>query len=205
MIQRSVKVAISDDFLRCFSAIPQAKQKAVVKFVTRFRENPTSGGINYEKINDAADANMRSVRIDQDYRGIVLKPDQGDVYCLLWVAKHDDAYDWARRHKAAIHPDAGNIQVFESSHPPGVAPSPAAPPRAALFGKLKDRELIRLGVPEEALPKVRAVDSDEGLDALQSQLPVDAYEYLLLYRAGEPTPATSLPLSSSTRRSASSW
>jgi hypothetical protein len=26
MMQRSVKVAISDDFLRCFAAIPQAKQ-----------------------------------------------------------------------------------------------------------------------------------------------------------------------------------
>src|SRR5690349_10362430 len=183
MIQRSVKVALSDDFLRCFAAIPQAKQKAVVKFVTRFRENPTSGGINYEKINDAADANMRSVRIDQDYRGIILKPDQGDVYCLLWVDKHDDAYDWARRHKVAIHPDAGNIQVFESSHVAAEAPAPA-PRRTSLFGKLKDRELSRLGVPEELLPSVRAVDSDETLDGLQAQLPADAWEYLFLYNAG---------------------
>jgi hypothetical protein len=184
-MQRSVKVAISDDFLRCFAAIPQAKQKSVVKFVTRFRENPTSGGINYEKINDAADANMRSVRIDQDYRGIILKPDQGDVYCLLWVDKHDDAYDWARRHKVAIHPDAGNIQVFESSHLAAAALAPA-PKRTSLFGKLKDRELVRLGVPEELLPNVRAIDSDETLDALQVQLPADAWEYLFLYNAGEP-------------------
>src|SRR5256885_2322840 len=110
----NLKVALSDDFLRCFAAIPPAKQKAVVKFVTRFRENPASGGINYEKINAASDANMRSVRIDQDYRGIVLKPEHGNVYCLLWVAKHDAAYDWARRHRVAIHPDAGNIQVFAS-------------------------------------------------------------------------------------------
>jgi hypothetical protein len=184
MIQRSVKVAISDDFLRCFAAIPQSKQKSVVKFVTRFRENPTSGGINYEKIKDAADDNMRSVRIDQDYRGIVLKPDQGDVYCLLWVDKHDDAYDWARRHKAAIHPDAGNIQVFESTHLAAPA-APPAPKRTALFGKLKDRELVRLGVPEESISIVRAVDSESALDALQTQLPVDAYEYLCLYNAGE--------------------
>ena len=105
-MQPSLTVAISDDFLRCFAAIPQAKQKSVMNFLTKFRQNPASGGINYEKINDAADANMRSVRIDQDYRGIVLKPDTGNVYCLLWVDKHDDAYDWARRHKLQVFSDA---------------------------------------------------------------------------------------------------
>jgi superfamily I DNA/RNA helicase len=184
-MQRSLKVAISDDFLRCFAAIPQAKQKSVMKFITRFRENPASTGINYEKINNAADANMRSVRIDQDYRGIVLKPDRGDVYCLLWVAKHDDAYDWAQRHKAAIHPDAGNIQVFESIHFAGTVDAHVAPERVSLFDSLKDRELTRLGVPEDALPLVRAVDSENALDALQSQLPVDAWEYLYFYSSGE--------------------
>src|SRR5688500_6207850 len=108
-MQSPVKIALSDDFLRCFAGIPRDRQNAVLKFIAQFRDNPTSPGINYEKINDAADKNMRSVRIDQNYRGIVLKPERGDVYCLVWVAKHDDAYDWARRHKIAINPQGGNI------------------------------------------------------------------------------------------------
>jgi hypothetical protein len=185
-MQPSLTVAISDDFLRCFADIPQAKQKSVMNFLTKFRQNPASGGINYEKINDASDANMRSVRIDQDYRGIVLKPDKGNVYCLLWVAKHDDAYDWARRHKAAIHPEAGNLQVFQSQHETVSAPVVAVAPQHALFSSLKDRELARLGVPEEAIPHVRAAANDAALDALQEYLPVDAFEYLSLYHAGEP-------------------
>ena len=65
-MQTSVKIALSDDFLRCFAEIPRERQKAVMKFLSNFRENPTSPGINYEKINDAADAHMRSVRIDQN-------------------------------------------------------------------------------------------------------------------------------------------
>jgi len=184
-MQTPVKVALSDDFLRCFAGIPRDRQKAVLKFLAQFRENPTSPGINYEKINDAADAKMRSVRIDQNYRGIVLKPERGDVYCLLWVAKHDDAYDWARRHKAAIHPDAGNIQVFEASHTQPAVAVEAPPQQASLFAKLKDRELVRLGVPEEALAKVRGVESEEALDALQRQIPDDAYEALFMFAAGE--------------------
>lgn len=181
----SIKVAVSDDFLRCFAAIPPAKQKSVVKFVTRFRENPTSGGINYEKIRDAADDNLRSVRIDQDYRGIVLKPERGDVYCLLWVDKHDDAYEWARRRRAAIHPEAGNIQIYESSQVGETVASSQAEGSTGLFASLRDRELLRLGVPDEAIVSVRAVDSLEALDALQGKLPVDAYEYLYLFAAGE--------------------
>lgn len=184
-MQRSVKVAISDDFLRAFAAIPRDRQQAVIKFLAQFRQNPDSASINYEKIQSAADTNMRSVRIDQNYRGVVLKPDIGDVYCLLWVDKHDDAYEWARRHKAAIHPEVGNIQVFESSHE---QPVTAAPPKVTpkgLFAKLKDREILRLGVPEEAIPLVRAVVAEDEIDTLQARLPDDAFEALFLYAAGE--------------------
>jgi len=128
---------------------------------------------------------MRSVRIDQNYRGIVLKPDKGDVYCLLWVDKHDDAYDWACRHKVAIHPELGNIQIFESSHEQEAPVAALAPTRPSLFAALKDRELVRMGVPEEAIPRVRAIVSEDALDTLQSQLPDDAFEALFLYAAGE--------------------
>ena len=67
-----VKVAVGDGFLESFAMIPKAKQKKVMEFVAKFRRNPKSGGINYKKINDARDPNFRSVRVDQDYRGIVL-------------------------------------------------------------------------------------------------------------------------------------
>lgn len=184
-MQSSVKIALSDDFLRCFAGIPRDRQNAVMKFIALFRDNPTSPGINYEKINDAVDKNMRSVRIDQNYRGIVLKPEHGNVYCLLWVAKHDDAYDWARRHKVAINPEGGNIQVFEATHQESVSAPKAAPKPPGLFAKLKDRELIRLGVPEDAIAKVRGVDSEDALDELQKQIPDDAYESLFMYAAGD--------------------
>ena len=186
MQQQTVKVAMSDDFFRSFADIPRDRQQAVIKFLSQFRQNPTSPGINYEKIRDAADPAMRSVRIDQNYRGIVLKPDRGNVYCLLWVDKHDDAYDWAARHRVAIHPELGNIQVYESVHAAEAAPPAPAPPRASLFARLKDRELLRLGLPEESIARVRAVTTEGELDALEAHLPDDAYEALFLYAAEEP-------------------
>lgn len=184
-MQKTVKVALSDDFLRAFAAIPRDRQQSVVKFMATFRQNPMSPGINYEKINDATDPRMRSVRIGIDYRGIVLKPDQGDVYCLLWVDKHDDAYNWARRHKVAIHPEIGTIQVLESSHGEVVVPEETRATQADLFSSLKDRELLRLGLPDELIPRVRSIITVEQLEASQAALPDDAFEALYLFAAGE--------------------
>lgn len=184
-MQKTVKVALSDDFLRAFAAIPRDRQQSVVKFMATFRQNPMSSGINYEKIKDATDPRMRSVRIGIDYRGIVLKPDKGDVYCLLWVDKHDDAYDWARRHKVAIHPEVGTIQVLESSHGEAIASEADRAAPDDLFASLKDRELLRLGVPQELLQRVRSIVTAEQLEASQASLPDDAFEALYLFAAGE--------------------
>lgn len=184
------KIAISDDFLRSFAAIQRSQQQAVLTFVAKFRQNPLASGINYERINDAADKQMRSVRINDNIRGIVLAPDAGNVYCLLWVDHHDDAYQWARRHKVAIHPDLGSVQVYAVQHeaaPAMVAVAPAVAPKSAagLFDALKDRQITRLGVPQEMLAKVRAVTSDAELEQLEPHLPDEAFEALFLFAAGE--------------------
>jgi hypothetical protein len=54
-----------------------------------------------------------------------------------------------------------------------------------LFASLKDREIRRLGVPDEMLAAVRAVASDKELEALEQQLPDEAFEALFLFAAGE--------------------
>ena len=59
----------------------------------------------------ARDPNLRSVRIDQDWRGIIFKPVQDDVYVLLHVAHHDEAYRWAEHRKLAINPVTGAMQL----------------------------------------------------------------------------------------------
>jgi superfamily I DNA/RNA helicase len=183
------KIAMSDDFLKSFAAVPRDQQQAVLTFVAKFRQNPTASGINYERIRDAGDPNMRSVRVNDNVRGIVLKPDVGNVYCLLWVDRHDDAYQWARRHRVAIHPDVGSIQIY-AVEAPAMADAVAAAPVAAevatgVFAALKDREIRRLGVPDEMLAAVRAVASDKELEALEKQLPDEAFEALFMFAAGE--------------------
>ena len=109
------------------------------------------------------------------------------IACCGWT-KHDDAYAWAARRRVAIHPELGTVQVFESVHAeePSAAATARRACRGSLFAKLKDRELVRLGVPEESIERVRAVTDEAQLDALETSLPDEAYEALFLYAADEP-------------------
>ncbi|MCA9686740.1 MAG: hypothetical protein KC457_31530, partial [Myxococcales bacterium] len=110
-LQDTFRVAIFDEFLDAFARIPRAQQKKVNKFVRKFREDPTNPSINYESISTFVDPNLRTVRVDQAYRAIVLKPEQGNVYVLLWVDHHDEAMRWAQHKKVSIHPETGSLQL----------------------------------------------------------------------------------------------
>ena len=195
------KVALAQDFLLQLARLPVSVHSKVMKWAIQFQADPTSSGINYENINGAKDPNLKSVRLDKDWRGIVFKPSKGDVYVLLYVDHHDDAYRWAENRKLTINPVTGAMQMVTLEHvvereaeagaPEQPVPDYAAPPQpvepvpAPLFGEFSDTELMSLGVPEELLSAVRKIGSEEALDALQSRLPAEAYEGLFLVAAGD--------------------
>ncbi len=184
---RPIKVAISADFLSAFSKIERQRQGKVLDFVNKFRSDPTRTGINYERIKVAKDPNLRSVRIDEAYRGIVLKPDAGDVYVLLWVDHHDKAYKWAENKSCSVHPEIGSLQVYDVKQieQPGYGQQiPSAIEPGALFSNLRNRDLLKLGLPEELFSLVRAMKTEGDLDAAQEQLPQEAYEALAMIAVG---------------------
>ncbi|CAM5788428.1 UvrD-helicase domain-containing protein [Ottowia pentelensis] len=191
------KVALSQDFLLQLAKLAVTVQTKVMRWAILFQSDPTSAGINYESIHGARDPNLKSVRIDRDWRGIVFKPSQGDVYVLLHVDHHDQAYRWAENRKLTINPVTGAMQLvtLESVNEEAAAARalPAAEPATAasaeterpLFKALDDRDLMSLGVPEDLVGSVRDIASETQLDAMQARLPVEAYEGLFLVAAGD--------------------
>lgn len=173
-------VAISSDFFSAFAALPKSKQGRVMDFMSKFRSNPLAPGMNYEKINDAHEKNMRSVRVDDTYRAIVMRDD--NVFLLLWVDHHDEAYDWARRKRCMLNHTTGSIQIYESSAAQDNSAHTAI--AAPLFAHVHDHQLQALGVPEEQYGLVRSVDSEASFYAIQTKLPCDAFEALDLVRDG---------------------
>lgn len=177
----NVRISISVDFLKAFSEIPIAQQKKVREFVQLFQQNPESPGIHYEPIHAAGDPSLRSVRIDQDYRAIVAKPPAGNVFLLLWVDKHDDAYQWAMRKRLRIHPSTGGIQLIQIDQPE----VPQKQERNhRIFEAFSHDQIMRLGVPEELLDRVFAIYSEEELERAEKLFPQEAYNSLFLLACG---------------------
>jgi len=190
MTLKDIKVAIASDFLSAFAKIPQQQQNKVLRFVNKFQTDPTMSGINYEKVKAFKDPNLRSVRIDDTYRAIVLKPEKGNVYMLLWVDHHDKAYRWAKNKKCDINAETGSLQIYESEfldvthsqeQQEDFFDNPSGP---LLFEGIKDKQLISLGVPQDLLPLVRSFKDISELDQHAHIFSQDVYEVLSLLADG---------------------
>ena len=137
---------------------------------------------------------------------------QGDTYVLLWIDKHDDAYQWARRRTCHVNRVSGALQVVDveaaeiavgdaiaaaalqrgprptsTTRRHGTGHSAAQP--ASLFAHCSDDQLMLLGVPEALLPAVRAVSSEEALSRLIEWVPQDCVDGLILLADGKPIEA----------------
>ena len=92
---------------------------------------------------------------------------------MLWVDHHDRAYRWARRKRCRVNPMTGVVQVCDAQltmdEPEGhgsreeTVKSP--------FAGVTDRQLLRMGVPEEKLAETRAITTIEELYAGKTAIP----------------------------------
>jgi len=205
MSESRVTVAVSNDFFKSLNALSEKSRSKVATFISRFRANPRSPGLNYERIEGGKDPYIRSLRVDQEIRCIVRAPEKGDTHVLLWVDKHDDAYQWARRRTCHVNRISGALQVVDVESAEAAvgdaieaavsqalaAPSAAIPTQAttrsnSLFSGCDDDQLMLLGVPEALLPAVRAVTSDETLSRLIEWVPQSCVDGLILLADGRP-------------------
>lgn len=102
-------IEIADSFVESTAALDAADVKRAATFLDRLIHEPESASIHAERVKDAKDRSMRSMRITRDIRAIAHV--DGERILLLYVAQHDDAYRWARDHCIQCHPLTGELRV----------------------------------------------------------------------------------------------
>jgi hypothetical protein len=179
-----MNIAVSLTFVKQMNTLAESARKAVTEFFSKFSANPNSPGINYEIVKGSYKNSLHSVRINNDIRAIIGRPSK-DVYLMLWVDKHDAAYQWATGRCCEVNAQTGAMQVFlvdESEKKQSSAQKTAAIP--GLLDAFKDKELTRIGVPLELIPKVRELKNEEDFEKFIGQLPEETSEPLYLMVAG---------------------
>ncbi|MEX1026507.1 MAG: UvrD-helicase domain-containing protein [Candidatus Paceibacterota bacterium] len=183
---RAPQLAISNEFLDALGRLPKKQKKKVQEFTKKFRADPTAAAINYEKIHNMDDDRVRTVRIDQKYRAVVLHPDKGNIYVLMWVDNHDEAMDWARNRRFEVHPETNSLQVLNVEAVSQTLAATDAPDQAS--NELiphDDGILLSFGIPPVLLPAIRGIRNANELSQLHDVLPEEAYEALVWLADGE--------------------
>lgn len=179
-------LAIDKGFLKDLGKLEKPVYKRVTEVFDEF-DAATHTGLHLEKIANARNPNFRSIRIDQSWRGIVLAPNRGDVYTLLKVLPHDDAYAWAQRSNVSVNSATGVIEIRDEAELDRHLPEQRRQTTDAsepIFARIKDGELTKLGIDEKVLAFARTVTDPAQLDAAKTFLPELQWDVLFGLAAG---------------------
>lgn len=180
-----MRLFLSDTFLDAIFKLPKKIQDKVVAFQRKFRENNTTNGIHFEPIAQFKDSSLRTARVDDNYRAVIGVLD-GDNYWLLYVADHVNAYRWGMNKRFAWNENTHACQIItvEEKTEEVVVPS-GTTAASAFFTGVPQEKLLKIGVPQECVANVLAIQSLDDLDALENTLPEDAYENIFNIMDGE--------------------
>ncbi|MFC9910170.1 UvrD-helicase domain-containing protein [Streptomyces sp. NPDC127197] len=139
-------------------------------------------GLKLESLTNAKDKQIRTIRIDQFWRGVVLAPPSGDTFVLLRVMQHDKAIAWAKKQKSSINEVTRAVEIRDAATLDAITPAyervAQASPKERLFAKFSDGDLTALGIDAETLRQARSLVDKEQLEVFAPLLPQDQREVL---------------------------
>ncbi|WP_318272401.1 UvrD-helicase domain-containing protein [Microbispora triticiradicis] len=139
-------------------------------------------------VEKARDPRMRTTRVNDFWRGIVLAPDDGsDTFLLLNVVPHDDAYTWAAKRLYTVNTathglEVRNVVAIEQLTPALEKAAAQAP--TLLFSKHSDYVLRELGIDDQVMRAARTIIDKPQLEAFGNLLPEDQFEVLQFLAEG---------------------
>ncbi|MFE0415133.1 UvrD-helicase domain-containing protein [Streptomyces tendae] len=189
------QLAFANSFWESYDALEKPVRSGVRKAMQKFQqltvpELQQDKGLHLESVEKAADRRMRTIRINDFWRGVVLAPDDGsDVFLLVNVVRHDDAYTWAAKrlyttNSATRALEVRNVRAIEQLTPQLEKAAATAP--SLLFAAYSDTVLRELGVDDQVLRAVRTVIDKAQLEAFGTLLPEDQFEVLQYLAEGFP-------------------
>ncbi|MDI3420135.1 UvrD-helicase domain-containing protein [Streptomyces luteolus] len=192
------QLALAQSFWDGYEKVEKPVRAGVKKAMAKFQqltvaELHADKGLHLESVENARDQRMRTIRINDFWRGVVLAPgpgDESDIFLLVNVLPHDDAYGWAAKRLYSTNSATRGLEVRNAVAIDQLTPLYEQAARSApqlLFAKISDGALRELGVDNQVLRAVRSIVDKAQLEAFATLLPEDQLE-VLQYLAEEFSP-----------------
>ena len=175
-------VAIEMSFFSATQKLSNEERGRVLTFVNKLLENPAHPSLSLERVQQARSDNVWSARVSRELRTILFR--DGKDCVLVYVAHHDDAYQWAASRSIARHDCTGALQLIELPTIKATGTTALPTPRQGLFALYNDDYLHSLGVPQPWLPTIRQISTEDTLFEVLQKLPQDVAERLCDVAAG---------------------
>ncbi|MET9555261.1 UvrD-helicase domain-containing protein [Streptomyces sp. NPDC006645] len=187
------QLAFANTFWDRYEQLEKPVRAGVRKAMAKFQqlsaaELHADKGLHLESVENARDPRMRTIRINDFWRGVVLAPDDGgDTFLLVNVVPHDKAYSWAAKRLFTVNTatrglEIRNVVAIEQLTP--VLEEAAATASTRLFDRFSDGALGHLGIDTTTLTAVRTVIDKPQLEAFASLFPEDQFEVLQFLAEG---------------------
>lgn len=187
------QLAFANSFWESYDVLEKPVKAGVRKAMAKFQqltvaELHADKGLHLESVDKARDPRMRTIRINDFWRGVVLAPDDGsDVFLLINVVPHDDAYGWAAKRLYTVNTvtrglEVRNVVAIEQLTPALEKAAAVAP--ILLFAAHSNTVLRDLGIDAQVMRAVRTITDREQLEAFGTLLPEDQFEVLQFLAEG---------------------
>ena len=179
----NVQLRLLDKADKEISQLPRAVKGAIYDFQRKFRDDPSSPGLQFKQL--AGNTRLYSARVTGDYRALLLRV-TGTEYLLVAVKPRGSAYDNLDRYAFGVNPVSGGIEFMDivsteeaaaranvgtdaGRSPVAAGPfvSPALPDpvlsgsSGPLFAAFTPEQLLELGVAEPLLPLIAKITSEK--------------------------------------------
>jgi hypothetical protein len=181
------QLAFASSFWESYDVLEKPVRAGVRKAMQKFQQLTVPGlhadkGLHLESVENARDPRMRTIRINDFWRGVVLAPDDGsDVFLLVNVVPHDEAYSWAAKRLYTTNSATRALEVRNAVAIEELTPAlekAAAAADSLLFAKYSDTVLRELGIDDQVLRAARTIVDKAQLRAFETLLPEDQCEVL---------------------------
>lgn len=180
------ELLLEKNFLAGLHRLDPVVRQKVLELPGKF-EQAHHAGVHLEKLNGCADDRVRTVRVDQFWRGVVVRLGEGR-FALLRVLPHDDANRWAMKQRFGVNPVTGIIELVDV---PTVAEQVDAVTahkvqgQPGVFDGVADKDFRQVGVDEEFVPLLRRLTEEAEVLAIASLLPKAQGDAVLLLADGK--------------------
>lgn len=183
-----VELMVDKQVFKKLQSLPRNVQKRIPKFIEDFRQDPSNPSLRVHPVAETMkDKKVHGAELPGGYRAILIKPEKGNTWAFVNVDSHDKAYEWARNRRFEVNRMTGVFQIFDAEYVQERVQDHTGQLEVQenyILQSFSSQELLQAGVPEALLPAVKAIDSDDKLEAISSYLPEECRDVLYGLAAG---------------------